>query len=219
MEEKPNLHAGEVVTKRVPPEKEVHDALTLARQYGPAIGIGLVLGLALILFTVFRQQQKAASEEAAFALFQGAQTADQMQLVIDQYPGSAAAPMAKLSLASRHFRESRFDQARDHYSQFIERFPRHMMRPAAELGLAYSDEALGRLPEALEGFRSFRIAHPDHYLTPVAHLDEARLLGKLGRVDEARAIYESILDDPDHAWRMQARTDLLYLEKDVRAAP
>lgn len=91
------------------------------------------------------------------------------------------------------------------------------MRPSAELGLAYTDEAMGNLEQALAGFMAFHAGRPGHFLAPVAKLSEARVLGQLGRADEARVIYEAMLDDPDQPWHVQARTDLLYLEKAQRA--
>ncbi len=208
---------------KTPPAKkdaaapETEDVLEVLRTYGPAIAIGLVLAVAIFLGITFHRHRQATARMEASQRFMRAQTAEELQMIVDDYPGTVMAPMALLALASERYHEGAFDRAEMHYRRFLQDHSDHLMRPAAELGLAYSDEAQGRLDDALQGFRSFQTAHGDHYLAPPARLGEARVLGQLARYDEARAIYDEILDDPDHPWRAQARSDLMYMEKEIRA--
>ena len=194
------------------------DPMEILRQYGPPVAIGLTLAVIIFLaFTFHRHRQEAARAQAS-ELFMQAQSPEQLQAIIDDFPGTVTAPIALLSLASERFHGGDYGLAATHYRQFLERYPDHIMRPTAELGLVYCDEAQGLHNEALNGFETFLATHgEDHFLASPARLGKARVLGLLGRFDEARAIYDAILDDPDHPWRAQARSDKLYLEKEMRA--
>lgn len=196
---------------------EVADGLETLRTYGPAAAIGVVLAVVIFLGITFHRHKQASAREQASQLFMQAQNADQLQMIVDDYPQTVTAPMALLALASERYHEGSADLAETHYRQFLERHPEHVMRPAAELGLVYCDEARGRFEDALNGFRSFVEMHGDHYLAPPARLGEARILAQLGRFDEARAIYDEILSDPEHPWQVQARSDQMYMEKEIRA--
>lgn len=217
MAQEPDFEQRPTEEKKVRPEKEVHQTVEMAREYAVPVVIGVAIALVAVLMFTLRQQQASSARDQASEILLNAQTAEQFQVIVDQYPNTPSAPMAKLALAAERFREGQPELARVAYSQFLEQHAEHPMRPSAELGLAYTDEAMGNLEPALAGFMAFHAGRPGHFLAPVAKLSEARVLGQLGRADEARAIYEAMLDDPDQPWHVQARTDLLYLEKAQRA--
>lgn len=204
--------------RKVRPDEEVTEVLEMLKRYGPPVAIGFVVAIAILLLVSFRQQQRAGAVSEASRLFLNADSAEEFQQIVDQFPETPSGPMAQLALAAQRYRDGNIEQARTQYSLFIERYPDHMMRPAAELGLAYSDEAAGDLEAALTGFESFQVAHSDHYLTPLARLSEARVLGLLGRIDAARAIYEEMSEHADPVWANEAENDLRYFERRLRAA-
>lgn len=203
---------------KVRPDEEVTEVLEMVKRYGPPVGIGFVVAIAVLLLISFRQQQQEGAVTEASRLFLNADSAEEFQRIVEEFADTPSGPMARLALAAQRYRDGMVEQARTQYSLFIERYPDHMMRPAAMLGLAYSDEALGQLESALQGFQSFQVAHPDHYLTSIARLSEARVLGLLGQIEAARAIYEQMSEDADPMWANQASNDLRYLEKSLRAA-
>lgn len=203
---------------KVRPEKEENEALELVRKYGPMAALALAAVLVVVLVVIFQRYRAETEVNTASERFLNAQSAEQFQAIVDDHPDTPTAPMALLALAAERYREGRFDMAETHYRQFMERYPNHMMQPAAELGLAYCEEGAGRLDNALSAFRSFAERYPNHYLMAQARLSEARILALQAQYDDARAIYEQFLDEPDSPWRAQARTDLLYMEKKIRAA-
>lgn len=217
MEEAPESTQENKDVRKVRPDQDVQETMDLVRRYGPAVGTGLLIAIIGMVFFVFMQQREISAEDNAMALFMNARDIGQLQLVVDQHADTAAAPLALQALASRHFREERFDQAQIQYARFIQSYPTHTMRPAAELGLAYCEEALGNLDDALTRFQTFATQNAAHYLVPVARLGAARVLGLQGQADAARAIYEELQTDEASVWAAQAETDLLYLEKEVRA--
>jgi predicted negative regulator of RcsB-dependent stress response len=199
--------------------EEEHTALDLLRAHGSSIIGGVVLAVAIFLgFTWFRQRSDT-QREAAAQLFATAQSAAQLQEVLNRYPQAPIAPLALLGLASERFHEGNAELAASHYRQFITQHGQHPMRPAAELGLIYSDEALGRVEEALAAYQRFANQHADHYLFAPAQLGQARLLTQAGRFDEAAAIYDALIEDPDQRWQGQASADKSYMEKRRRALP
>lgn len=197
-------------------EPELDDAMELVKQYGPTIGIAVLLALVVGGALLYHRHNKEVTRERASELFMTAQSAAEFQDVVDRYPRTPAAPMALLAAAAEWYREGVADIAERLYRQFMEQYPEHPMFASAELGLAHTLEAQGNMTEALSLFESRSRA--DDHLAPLALLSKARVSAALGHTDVALDIYTGILEDPDHPWRAQARTDKLYLEKRLRAA-
>lgn len=202
--------------KEVRPEKEVQETLALIKQYLPLVltGIALAVIIAFILLTV--RQRRETAREIASELFLNAGTAEEFKLIIDAHPKSPEAPLALLALASSKYRQGAYAEAELHYRRFLEQHSAHPMRAMAEIGLAHCDEAAGRLEAAAEAFTAFAEANPGHFLTPLAQLGAARTQYALGHVEAARAIYEPIINDPEHPWQQQAETEWQHLQRSQR---
>lgn len=200
--------------------KELAEIKKWLREYGTSTGITVALALALFLGVTLYRMNRSSSERRASELLVQAQSPDDFQQVVDQYAGTTAAPVALLSMASSRFHEGRFDVALTLYQQFLDEHPEHPLATAAVLGQAYCQEGLMQWDTALDAFRAFAGKHPQHALEPLAQFGEARVLVQLGKPQEALAIYQAYLDEHPEGnapWRSQARTALLYLEKDMRA--
>lgn len=198
---------------------EVVSLMSWLREYGVSAGIGIAVALALALGILLYRQQQARTARQAAEILTSAQSADELQQVVDQYGKTPSAPLALVAMAGERFHEGRYDVAMAQYQQFLTSYPDHRLVPAAQLGQAYCREALELWEPALEGYRTFAKDHADHLLAPMAKFGEARVLAQMGQPQEAEAIYKAYLDGAEDApWRAQAQTALLYLEKDVRAA-
>jgi hypothetical protein len=138
---------------------EVPEVLDFLKENGMSILIGV--GLAWSLFvgiSAFRNFRKTQESSASSMLF-SSQAAEQFQQLVDQYPKTAAAPLAQLSLASEYFDQGQFEMAQNAFATFAQTYPTHSFALAAELGQVQSLEALGRLDEALDGYTKFAEAH------------------------------------------------------------
>lgn len=197
---------------------EVPEVLDFLKENGMSILIGV--GLAVVVFVGFSafRNFKKSQETAASSLLFNSQGAEQFQQVVDQYPKTAVAPLAQLTLASEYFDQGQFEMAQAAFATFVQKYPEHNLKPAADLGQVQCLEALGRLDEALDGYNRFIEANKGRYLEAVALFGKGRCLELLERLDEARAVYEDLLlAEPKGRWSGRAEYALQYVDKLARA--
>lgn len=200
--------------------QDVTDARDFVRENGMSVLIGVGLAVAVFLgFSAYKNYKASAALTASDLLFK-AQSTEQIQNIINQYPSTPAAPLAYLSLATSQFDGGQYELADHVYAEFQQKFPDHMLVEQAELGRAHCKEAAGQLNEAMDAFVRFATAHPDHYLQPLAVLGQARCLEQMSKFPEAKAVYEDFIaaSGTNNQWTARAEAALLYLDKDARAA-
>ncbi|MGD9875111.1 MAG: tetratricopeptide repeat protein [Kiritimatiellia bacterium] len=218
-ENKENLEIQKTDAAEAPQGDELQEVMTLVREYAAPVAVGLGIVLAVFLgFTAWRNY-KTGLERTASTSLMTARSAQDLENIVSQYPGTPSAPTALLTLAAEYLHSGQYLNAQNAYSRFEMQFPEHPMRPAAKIGAAYCIEGEGRYADADAAFKDFVSSHPDHYLTPVAILGQARCQEQLNNAEGARKIYDDfIAANPESPWLPQARTALLYLEKNMRLA-
>ncbi len=198
---------------------EVQEVLQKLREYSQPILIGVAAALVAFLAVWGYRQYSANKSQQAARTYATAQSAEDLQAVVNDYPDSSVAPLARLALAQELFHTGQPEEALRHYKAFIDEHPEHIMVPGAELGRASSLEALNQLPQALEAYTEFLDAYETHYLRPMAVFGQARCLEQMQRFDEARVVYEDfIAAHPESDWVRQAETSLEYLQRARKAA-
>lgn len=197
---------------------EVAEVLDFLKENGVSILVGV--GLAVVAFvgwSAFRNYRSSQEITAGSQLF-GSQATEQFQQIVDQYPSTAAAPLAKLSLAGRYFDDGQYELAQHQFSQFAKEYPDHPLRNTAELGAIQSLEALGRFEEAADAYGRFALEHKGSHLEGAAVFGRGRSLEQLGRWSDAKAAYEDFLvANPGGPWAARTESVLQYLDKQVRA--
>jgi len=218
-EKKENLDVQEPVTAAPADKEEVQQVMDLVREYAVPAAIALGLVLVVILgFTAWRGYKKGLAERAATGLLT-ARTVQDLENVVSQFPETPSAPAALLTLAAEQLHSGQYLNAQNAYGRFEMQFPNHPLRPVARIGTAYCMEGDGRLAEANAAFRAFAAEYPDHYLAGVAVIGQARCQEQMNNLEGARKIYDDfIAANPDSPWLQQAKTALLYLEKNMRVA-
>ncbi len=198
---------------------EVPEVLDFLRENGLSLLVGVGLAVAAFLGISAYRNYKTSQATAAANLFFQAQTTQQIQDMINQYPSATMTPLAYLALAAGRFDAGEYDLADRAFSEFETKFPNHPLVGQAQLGHAQCKEAGGQLQEALASYDQFATAHPNHYLYPVALFGKARTLEEMGRFPEARAVYEDYiaLGLTNSAWTSRAEAALLYVDKEARA--
>ena len=211
-QDKGPLAGGELKQDEAPELRE------LIMEYGRPIVIGVGAALVITLGTGLWRQHRATQEREAAALLDSGRP-EQMQALLNQYPGTSTAPAAMLALARGEFGTGQYVAAEKRYAEFLARFPNHAMRPAAEINRALCHEAMGRTDEALAAVETWITVHTNDFLRPVALFAKARCVEQKGRYDEDRAIYEDfIAKNPDTSWTPQAETALKALAQKRRSA-
>jgi tetratricopeptide (TPR) repeat protein len=185
------------------------------KQYVRPVGFAVALLLLIAIgITFYQQRQKNKAMAATMTLF-NARSVDDLQKVMEDYPSTASAPLARLKLAKAHFDNGSYTIAMETYDSFLEENPQHRFRDNARLGRIHCLEAQGRLEAAADEFKAFAEEKGrDHYLTPQALIGQARCLQQTGSYNEARQVYEKVLTEHENsAWAVRAE-DLLMRVND-----
>ncbi|HMP72899.1 MAG TPA: tetratricopeptide repeat protein [Kiritimatiellia bacterium] len=186
-------------------------------------GLPILIGVAIAVIgyvgiSIYRNVNLAKEQEAMSLLMAPTTGPEQFQRIVDGFPGTTAAPLARLALGAAYFDQGRYDLARAHFSDFLTSHPRHDFAPNAELALAQTDEATLNLNDALARYDRFITERPGHFLHTAALFGKGRVLEQLKRFDEAVATYQTLLDaDPDSEWAARAESNIQFAEKARRA--
>lgn len=205
-----------------PTAEETHESdqeiLERLRKSAQPVFVGVTIALvAFIAYSAYKWYRQDKLERAS-ALYAAASSPMQWQQVVNEYPGTPAAPLALLSIASTHYHDAKYDEAEAAYQQFLTNHSGHVMQRSVEVALAYCQEAKGRYMESAQSFESFAKAQPDHYLFPMAVFGQARSLEQAGQFDEARIVYEDfIAAHSESEWLEEAESSLKYLDMKARA--
>jgi predicted negative regulator of RcsB-dependent stress response len=213
-----NKPAPNAVEKEKLKEHEDLQVLHFLKEYGMPLVLGVSVALLAYLgFVTYKNHQAGIRRRAAQNLMQ-AQSAEQLQAIVDQYPNTPSAPIAMLTLAANYLHGGQYPMARNQYARFEREHADHMLKPAAVLGQAYCVEAEGNPEGALASYQKFQDEYAGHFLLPQAIFGQARCLEQLGRFEEAKTVYEEYLEaNPESRWAPQAESSLLYVDKTQRA--
>lgn len=180
----------------------------------PAAVVALVVVLGAVGLGVYRNFQRTNEMSAGKRLF-AAQDIPGLQEVIDNFPSTTHAQIARLRQGRRHYSEGVFDQALEAYTDVANQAAgSEPFGPPAAIGRLYCLEALGRFEEAVEGFQTFVASHAGHYYELDAARGVARCLVQLGRLEEAREQYQAYLDaHPTHPSVAIVERQLVYIDR------
>lgn len=138
---------------------------------------------------LYRHQRTTGSQE----LFAAANSAAELQAVIQKYPETVAAGNASLKLAEQLRAEKKYDEAVTVLRNFVEKNPEHPLAPGGWTSLGITYEVQGKLDEALEANQQGISKYPESEVTPVAMLAQARIYSAKGKKEEARRVYMDIV--------------------------
>ena len=192
-------------------QAEAPDVRFFLKEYGRPFA--LTLGLALLLalaWQIWQGRRARAEQDAGRLLLEG-----QAAAVAEQYPGTAAAPLAILMLNTDDLVRGQYENALKRAEEFVRTHAAHALRPVADLQRAAALESLGRGDEALQAYTALA-AKPTFVLGP-AVLGKARCHEIAGQEAAARAVYEEfIAAQPDNPWRDVAEHNLQDLNGGLR---
>lgn len=140
-------------------------------------------------------QQRHARQSEANRLFAEATTSDAWLEITNRFPGTPAAPLALLRLATEAVQNHSPADALSHHERFLREYPRHPLAPVAEAARAQLLETLGRPAEARDAYQSIQNRRPTHPFADAATLGLARLLMLDGNSAAARQMLSDFLAD------------------------
>lgn len=197
---------------------ELQKLIGLAKAYGREASIVVGVVLVIILGSAVVRQMKQNKLDTSMQLMTTAQSVEQLQSIVTQFPDTPAAPLALLEVASMNFHQRNYELALMKYNEFIQTYPEHEGLKAAHLGKGYCLEALLRPEEALRTYDEFLTLYDEAALAPMAQFGKARVLEQMGRLNEARQIYEEyIAAHTEGVWTPQAEMALEHLDRKIRA--
>jgi len=187
------------------------------QNYGPAVIVGVVLGLALLGGNKYWHHYKKTQADAASVIYEktldqlkrkdwqaGKQTAQQL---LDAYAATPYAELAALNLAGIHYRAGEKDMAKERLEWAIKNARSEASQQTARLRLSRILFDDGELEPALDKLGDKpAVGFESEYYELKADL----LLGK-GQIDEARDLYRNALQNVDGG---SAYTEILQMKLD-----
>jgi TolA-binding protein len=190
-------------------QSEVKEVLVFLRKYAKpaAVVIGLVCFFVLVDRSL--KARRYRKEAAADAALLEANTADDLQKIVDEYAATPSGPVALMELARKKFNNGRIDEAEALYNRFTEKHAGHELALQAKLNLITCKEAKSRFGEAHLLYGQFARENAESFLVPAAMLGQARCLEALDELDEAQIVYEDIIVHfPETGWSQTAEANL-----------
>jgi predicted negative regulator of RcsB-dependent stress response len=194
-------------------QHEVKEVLRFLKRYGKLIGAGILTAVVVVLVSRGIAHHKVAKLAEAETLFAQAQTAEQLEEVVERFDSTPTAPVALLNLAKVNYNRGKIEAAREQYSQFAKDYKKHELLPVAEFGLAYCAEAEGDFSGAANQLTAFLENHSGHFLESAATLALARNQKLAGKIAEARITLEDLLaTQPNSIWTSTIEAELQTLD-------
>ena len=123
-----------------------------------------------------------------------AQSGEQFQNVIEEYPTTKAGRLALPELAFLRFKEKKYDEAIDLYEQFLEKVKnRPSYQSLARMALATCYEEKGELKRAIEILEKL-YNNPDNFIAEQSMLSLARLYRDTNQREQARKILKEFIE-------------------------
>jgi TolA-binding protein len=168
------------------------------------IALFLLVAGATVGFVIWSVQEEKIQQISA-EQYAKAETLEDFQKVIADYPKSEAALLASMRAGELYFEKGQWDEARAIYESVAVNWPLSPLVPSALIGSAATYESTGKMDEALKTYDHVVSNHPKSFQAPHALVSKARILESQGKLPEARKALEDLISNyPDSTWRQEA---------------
>ncbi|MEI6971196.1 MAG: tetratricopeptide repeat protein [bacterium] len=223
-EHQPGNHSGSKVQGSLELFLEVHGIpLSTARNLALTIASIILVCLVAVFIMWRRTQAEKIDAEATRELFNNrAQTAANLETLMERCSSSKLAPLIMLKQAQAQYAEgNNYELALSTCDRFLKEYPGHELAAVAEFGRILCREARQTkedLESSLKEFSEFATKHPGSFLAAEAAFGKARCMEQLGRFEEARQIYEDykVSHPTENVWQERADSSLRIVEAALR---
>ena len=210
----------DVETPHAGPIDDVQKFANFWKTQGLRIAVYIAVLLIVVIGFAWFKGHKRAGVVRASEMLGAAQSAQDLQAILSQYPDSPSAKVAMLMLGKAYYDAGSFQLAEATYSDFLQRFPNHPMGSVATLGRIHVQDGAGQTEQAIAGYKAFIKGNSDHYLVGDAVLGLARCITLQGRTGEARVIYEDFLAaHPESGFVADVEAALILLKRTETEQP
>lgn len=197
---------GEI--SQAPPALEVF----LDKHQAKLIALSILVALGAVAYVVYEGIERSG-EEAAGALLSKAGDISELQEVVNNHAGTAAADSAKILLAEKQWEDGQQDDAVATLEAFVAGDAGHPARPTALASLAAKLVAQGKADEASELFEEITDDPAARYLAPYAWISLGDINLSKGDTDAAAKAYESVEREfPDSPFSRDAAQRMLLMK-------
>ena len=178
-----------------------------------AIIYGSIFILAAIIFLVAMILSQHHRSEAADA-FAAAHSEQDLQKIVQQFPGTTVAANARLLLAEKLRADKKYDAAITTLKALQSQSPEYPLLSGAWLSLAATQSAAGKIEDAIKTYQEIVSKFSSSYAAPIAMVEQASLLAGEGKTADARRTYEDVLTQyPDSQFSQIAMQQMQALPK------
>lgn len=164
----------------------------LDKHQSKLIIIAVILALATVAYVIVDGVRKSGEETAGAILSEISEKRD-LQSLVENHEGTAAAMSAKLLLAEKQWQDGQQDDAISTLNGFMEKETTHPALPTAKASLATKYLAQGKVDQASSIFQE--LADEATFLAPYALISLGDLKARNGDIDAATKFYETIKTD------------------------
>jgi predicted negative regulator of RcsB-dependent stress response len=154
----------------------------------------IVLAIAVAGFVIYRGVEKSHQETAGEALTK-AVALTELQAVINDHAGTAAASSAAILLADRQWVDGQQDAAIGTLRAFLTANPDHPAAPTAKAGLGSKLMIQGKSAEAASLFQALVDDPQARFIAPYALISMGDIAKLAGDLDKAEAFYRRVTTD------------------------
>jgi predicted negative regulator of RcsB-dependent stress response len=184
---KPSDEAPVLPTSK--PENSAEEFLEKHGKKTILLVILIIIGVAVSFFNQAKQETYLKESGEKFA---SAQTTDELNAVIDHYPGSAAAGNAMLLLADRNLTKGEVEEAKINLTKFVREQKDTPLYFNGLFALGTVEERLGKPDEAKKIYQEIIAAGEQATTAAVAALRVADIIHEQGDLEGALKAYDAI---------------------------
>jgi TolA-binding protein len=166
----------------------------------------------LASFYIWRKNQRETeAAEALSAVTPGADTAQSLLKIAENYSGTAAADRAVFEAAGATFAAGKFDDAGKLFERYLREFPDGSERAAALLGVAACLDSQGKAADAIQKYQDVSQRFSSSPAAANAKASLARLYEAQGKPELALPLYQELSHDQNTSYGLESAVRLQSL--------
>ena len=154
-----------------------------------AIALAIIGALGVGAWFIYSNLRTTAAQK----LLADAAGIEQLQAVVEKYPGTMPAADALMRLAAAQREAGDLEKSTAAFRSFLEKFADHPLAGGALLGIGQNQDAAGNAEAAVATYQQVVTQYPKSYAAPFAAYSEAEILLRRFQREEARRSFNMVV--------------------------